>query len=90
MIVETASNSIFTIATPVPSSTYGLYDFGTVTITCSLQVELVRLTSEDSCTGQQTTLATQSSEVLWLLLRALSLSLSGRVRRLRRMSRIWE
>ncbi len=90
MMVENASHSILTIATPVPSSTYGPYSFGTVTVTCSLQVELVRLTSENFCTGQQTTSATQSSEVLWQLLQALSLSQSGRVRRLRRMSRIWE
>ena len=90
MIVEHVGNSRIASATPAPFNTYGLYGFGTVTITCSLQVESVRLTSEDFCTGQQTTSATQSSEVLWLLLRALSLSQSGRVRRLRRMSRIWE
>ncbi len=90
MTVEHVSSLLLANATHAPVSTYGLYGFGMITVTCSLQVELVRLTSEDFCTGQQTTSATQSSEVLWQLLRALSLSQSGRVRRLRRMSRTWE
>lgn len=36
MIVEHVSNSILASATPAPSSTYGPYSFGTVTITCLL------------------------------------------------------
>lgn len=55
----------------------------------TLQVALVRQTSEDFSIGLLTTSATQSSGELWLLRRVLSWSQSGKARQPRQMSRTW-